>query len=113
MAYNGVEDVKHMYGREKAGGVAEGIEDVQNLFDDNSGAELEENGNRVKTRRFEKSLNSPLIKTVMARNYAPHVDMRVVVVYSFSCDIYQGDGGVTKYATRQKAPKDRCRVLQT
>ena len=27
----------------------------------------------------------------------PHVDMRVVVVYSFSCDIYQGDGGVTGY----------------
>ena len=26
-----------------------------------------------------------------------HVDMRVVVVYSFSCDIYQGDGGVTGY----------------
>ena len=26
-----------------------------------------------------------------------HVDMRVVVVYSFSCDIYQGGGEVIKY----------------
>ena len=94
VAYDGVEDVKHMYGRKKPE-EAEGVEDVQNLFDGNSGAE--ENGNRVKTWRFKKSLNSPLTRTVMAR-ITPHVDMRVVVVYSFSCDIYQGDGGVTKYA---------------
>ena len=94
VAYDGVEDVKHMYGREKPE-EAEGVEDAQNLFDGNSGAE--ENGNRVKAWRFEKSLNSSLNKTVMAQ-ITLHVDMRVVVVYSFRCDIYQGDGGVTKYA---------------
>ena len=47
---------------------------------------------------FRKSLKSPLTKTMMAQ-ITPHVDMPVVVVYSFTCDIYQGDGGVTKYVT--------------
>ena len=50
----------------------------------------------MKTWRFGKSLNNLLTKTVMA-TVTPHIDMRVVVVYSFSCDIYQGDGGVTEY----------------
>ena len=49
----------------------------------------------MKTWCFRKSLNSPLTKAAIAQ-ITPHVDMRVVV-YSFSCDLYQGDGGVTKY----------------
>ena len=92
VAYNGVEDVKHMYGREKVGEV-DGVEDVRGLFDEGGDGE---DGNRVKAWRFRENLNSPLTRTVMAK-ITPHVDMRVVVVYSFSCDIYQGDGGVTKY----------------
>ena len=92
VAYNGVEDVKHMYGREKVGEV-DGVEDVRGLFDEGGDGE---NGNRIKAWRFRENLNSPLTRTVMAK-ITPHVDMRVVVVYSFSCDIYQGDGGVTKY----------------
>ena len=91
VAYNGVEDVKHMYGREKVGEV-DGVEDVRGLFDEGDG----EDGNRVKAWQFRENLNSPLTRTVMAK-ITPHVDMRVVVVYSFSCDIYQGDGGVTEY----------------
>ena len=50
----------------------------------------------MKTWRFGKSLNNPLTKTVMA-TVTSHVNMRVVVVYSFICDIYQGEGGVTEY----------------
>ena len=63
---------------------------------DDDEPKLIEDGDRVKTWRFGRSLNSPLTKAVMAA-ITPHVDMRVVVVYSFSCDIYQGDGGATKY----------------
>ena len=77
----------------------DGVEDVRGLFDEGDAEhhdELVEDGDRVKAWRFENSLNSPLTRTVMAK-ITPHVDMRVVVVYSFSCDIYQGDGGVTKY----------------
>ena len=88
-----------MYGGERAKREDEAVEDVRGLFDEGDAEhhdELIEDGNRVKTWRFEKSLNSPLTGVVMAR-ITPHVDMRVVVVYSFSCDIYQGDGGVTKY----------------
>ena len=92
-AYNGIEDVKHMYGSEKAGEKYKGVEDIQNLFEEE--VEEDERG-RVKIWRFEKSLNSPLIRTIMT-TINSHVDMRVVVVYSFSCDIYQGDGGVTPY----------------
>ena len=76
------------------------MEDVRGLFDEGDAEhhdELVEDGNRVKAWRFEKSLNSPLTGVMMAK-ITPHVDMRVVVVYSFSCDIYQGDGGVTRYA---------------
>ena len=76
----------------------DGVEDIRGLYegDGEHHDELVEDGNRVKAWRFEKSLNSPLTKTVMTK-ITPHVDIRVVVVYSFSCDIYQGDGGVTKY----------------
>ena len=76
----------------------DGVEDIRSLYegDGEHHDELVEDGNRVKAWRFEKSLNSPLTKTVMTK-ITPHVDIRVVVVYSFSCDIYQGDGGVTKY----------------
>ena len=84
VAYDGIEDVKHLYGREESD---KGVDD-----------ELIENGNRVKAWCFRKSLKSPLTKTMMAQ-ITPHVDMPVVVVYSFTCDIYQGDGGVTKYVT--------------
>ena len=100
VAYDGVEDVKHLYGRKRTEQEDEAVEDVRGLFDEGDAEhhdELVEDGNRVKAWRFEKSLNSPLTGVVMAK-ITPHVDMRVVVVYSFSCDIYQGDGGVTKYA---------------
>ena len=66
------------------------------MFEKDNELKLIEDGNRVKTWRFGKSFNSPLTKTAMA-TITPHVDMRVVVVYSFSCDIYKGDGGVTEY----------------
>ena len=97
--YDGIEDVKHMFGREKAE-QTDGLEDIKHMYregieeDDEPG--LIEDGNRVKVWRFRKSLNSPLTKAVMA-TITPHVDMRVVVVYSFSFDIYQGDGEVTEY----------------
>ena len=57
---------------------------------------LIENRDCVKTWRFEKSSNILLTKAVMTTK-TPYVDMRVVVVYSFSFDIYQGDGEVTEY----------------
>ena len=114
--YEGIEDVKHMFDREKAEqtdglkdikrmyvkararGENEGTEEIQNLFEKDNEPKLIEDGNRVKKWRFGKSspFNSPLTKTAMA-TITPHVDMRVVVVYSFSCDIYKGDGGVTEY----------------
>ena len=100
VAYDGVEDVKHLYGRERTEQEDEAVEDVRGLFDEGDAehhGELVEDGNRVKAWRFEKSLNSPLTGVVM-RKLRLTLDMRVVVVYSFSCDIYQGDGGVTKYA---------------
>ena len=100
VAYDGVQDVKHLYERKRTEQEDEAVEDVRGLFDEGDEEhhdELVEDGNRVKAWRFEKSLNSPLTGVVMAK-ITPHVDMRVVVVYSFSCDIYQGDGGVTKYA---------------
>ena len=83
-----------MYG--KARGEHEGTEEIRNLFEEDDEPGLIEDGDRVKVWRFGKSLNSPLTKSVMAK-ITPHVDMRVVIVYSFSCDIYQGDGGVTGY----------------
>ena len=67
--------------------------------DDDDELKLIEDGDRVKsvkTWRFGKSLSSPLTKTAMA-TITPHVDMRVVVIYSFICDICQGDVGVTEY----------------
>ena len=89
-----------MFGREKAGArrELEGTEEIRNLFeeDDDDEPKLIEYGDRVKTWRFGKSLNISLTKTALP-TITPHVDMRVVVVYSFSCDIYQGDGGVTEY----------------
>ena len=67
--------------------------------DDDDELKLIEDGDRVKsvkTWRFGKSLSSPLTKTAMA-TITPHVDMRVLVVYSVSCDIYQEDGNATEY----------------
>ena len=105
--YNGIEDVKHMFGRKKAE-QTNGLEDIKRMYgkarsrgendrtEEDDEPKLIEDGDRVKTWRIGKSLNSPLTKTVMAI-ITPHVDMRVVVVYSFSCDIYQRDGGVTDY----------------
>ena len=95
--YDVIEDVKHMFGREKAEQAErKGTEEVQNLFEEDDEPRLKEDGDRVKTWRFGRSLNSSLTRAVMAA-ITHHVDMRVVVVYSFSCDIYQGGGGVTKY----------------
>ena len=77
-----------MYGREKAEqGEYAGIEDIRNLSDEEDDTELMENGDRVKAWKFRRNLNSPLTGTVMGK-ITPHVDMRVVVVYSFSCDIW-------------------------
>ena len=90
VTYDGVEDVKRLYGRERAKQADEVIEDVRGLFDGGDAEhhdELIEDGNRVKAWRFKKSLDSPLTRTVMVQ-ITPHVDMRVVVVYSFSCEIY-------------------------
>ena len=97
-SYTGVENIKHMYGRGKAKqGEYAGIEDIRNLSDEDDGdTELMENGDRVKAWQFRRNLNSPLTKAVMGK-ITPNVDMRVVVVYSFSCNIYQGNGGVTEY----------------
>ena len=94
--YDGIEDVKHMFGREEAE-QTDGLEDIKRMYGkarargENDGIEEEddepkliEDGDHVKTWRFGKSLNNPLTKTVMA-TVTPHVDMRVVVVYSFSC----------------------------
>ena len=88
--YDGIEDVKHMFGREKAEQAErKGTEEVQNLFEEDDEPRLKEDGDRVKTWRFGRSLNSSLTGVVMAA-ITRHVDMRVVVVYSFSCEIYQG-----------------------
>ena len=102
--YDEINDVKHMFGREKAE-QTDGLEDIKHMYrearargeneeDDEPG--LIEDGDRVKVWRFGNSLNSPLTKEVMA-TITPHVDMRVKVIYSLSCDIYQRDGGVTEY----------------
>ena len=76
--YDGIEDVKHMFGREKAGarGEHEGTEEIRNLFeeDDDDEPKLIEDGDRVKTWVLKKSLNSPLTKAVIA-TITPHVDM--------------------------------------
>ena len=87
-----------MYGREKGEqGEYAGIEDIRNLYDEDDGdTELIENGDRVKAWQFRRNLNGPLTKAVMGK-ITPHVDMRVVVVYSFSCDIYQGESVLTVY----------------
>ena len=66
------------------------------MLEEDHEPKLIEDGYRVKTWRFGKSLNSPLTKMMMA-TITPHVDMRVVVVCSFSCDIFQEDGCVTEY----------------
>ena len=85
-----------MYGKARARGENKGTEEIRNLFEEDNELKLIEDRDRVKTWRFGKSLNSPLTKMLMA-TITPHVDMRVVVVYSFSWDIYKGDGGVTEY----------------
>ena len=97
--YDGIKDIKHMFGREQAEQAErKGTEEVKNLFrkDDDEGPELIEDGDRVKTWRFGRSFNSSLTGAVMVA-ITHHVDMPVVVVYSFSCDIYQGGGAVNKY----------------
>ena len=90
----------------------DGIEDIQKLFEEeevDDEPKLIEDGDRVKTWRFKKSFNSPLTQAVMAI-ITLHVDMRVVVDYSFSCDIYQGDGGVTEYH-KSKSTKESLSSL--
>ena len=72
VGYDGLEDIKHMYGREKA--KQGGIEAIRNLSDGDGDMELIENGDRVKAWKFRRNLNSPLTKTVMGK-ITPHVDM--------------------------------------
>ncbi|XP_057316834.1 uncharacterized protein LOC130657857 [Hydractinia symbiolongicarpus] len=55
-----------------------------------------EDGNRVKTWRFNKNLNQPLAEVIM-RKITPYIDMRVKVVYSFACTIYEAGGGTAPY----------------
>ena len=70
--YDGIKDVKHMFGREQAGqtdgfkhikrmygkararGENEGTEEIRNLFEEDDEPKLIEDGDRVKTWRFEK-----------------------------------------------------------
>ena len=66
MSYDGVEDIKHMYGCAKAEqGEYAGIEDIRNLSDEDGDTELIENGDHVKAWKFRRNLNSLLTKTVM------------------------------------------------
>ena len=78
---NGLEDIKRMYGKARARGENEGTEEIRNLFEEDDEPKLKEDGDRVKTWRFGKILNTPLTKAVMA-TVTPHIDMRVLVVYS-------------------------------
>ena len=81
MNYDGLEDIKRMYGKARARGKNEGTEEIRNLFEEDDEPKLKEDGDRVKTWRFGKILNTPLTKAVMA-TVTPHIDMRVLVVYS-------------------------------
>ena len=62
--YIGLEDIKHLYGREKEP-TDDGIEDMQYLFDDHD-MRLIEDGRRVKTWRLTGNLNQNLSQ----HNYA-------------------------------------------
>ena len=53
----GLEDIKHLYGREKeTQKISDGIEDIQYLFDGHD-MRLIEDGKRVKTWRLPENLN--------------------------------------------------------
>ncbi|XP_057292853.1 uncharacterized protein LOC130621566 [Hydractinia symbiolongicarpus] len=91
--YSGVEDIKHMFPQEK--NRSEGVEDIQHIFDEND-TQMLEDGNRVKTWRFNKNLNQPLAEAIIQK-ITPYIDMRVKVVYSFACIIYEAGGGTAPY----------------
>lgn len=59
--YQGIADLKHMFGKEEKEQATnpEGIEDIQHIFDEND-TQMLEDGNRIKTWRFNKNLNQPL-----------------------------------------------------
>ena len=94
--YVGTEDIKHMYGREKKhAGEADGIDDIQYLFDKHEMRLIRE-GERIKTWKIRKELNEPLTDTVMWKA-TPDINMRTKVIYSFECWIYRGGGDVAPY----------------
>ena len=94
--YVGMEDIKHMYGREKERKKnTEEEGDVQYLFDGHD-MRLVEEGRQVKTWQITKQLNKPLTDTVMWKA-TPDINMRTKVVYSFKCWIYRGSGEVALY----------------
>ena len=58
--------------------------------------DLVENGGRVKRFEIKGNLNKVTSKLIMEK-LTPHIEMRVKVLYSFSADIYRGDGEVSRY----------------
>ena len=93
--YVGIEDIKHLYGREKTPVTDAGVEDVQYLFDGHD-MRLIEDGNRVKTWRITQNLNSSLTETIMHKA-TPDINMRTKVVYSFECEVHRGGGEIIRY----------------
>ena len=67
--YIGLEDIKHLYGREKeTQGISDGIEDMQYLFDGHD-MQLIKDGRRVKTWRLTGNLNQNLTDTICIRRH--------------------------------------------
>ena len=97
--YVGIEDIKHLYGREKNEAADNGLEDAQYLYDVHD-MHLLEDGRRVKTWRITKNLNQSLADMIMWKA-APDINMRTKVVYSFECEVHRGGGEVgSHYKTK-------------
>ena len=54
-------------------------------------------GKRVKEFRATGNLNNPNTKRIMV-SIAPHIEMRVKVIYSFKSVIYRGAGEIKPYS---------------
>ena len=93
--YVGIEDIKHMYGREKNKAADNGLEDAQYLYDVHDMFLLED-GRRVKTWRITKNLNQSLTDMIIWKA-APDINMRTKVVYSFECEVHRGGGEVSSH----------------
>lgn len=77
----------NMFPRLKKFTESEGIEYIHDLLDEND-TQLLEDGNRVKTWRFN-NLNQPLTIAVMQK-ITRDIEMRVKIIQSFSCNIHKG-----------------------